>query len=333
MKAIVIERFGGPEVFETVELPRPTVGAGEVLIEVKATSVNPVDWKMRSGLAPFLVPTFPAVLHPDCAGTVVEVGEGVDELAPGDEVYAFASGLAGKPGALAELMVADARMAARKPAAWSMEEAASLPLVWVTACLALLERTRIAPGSTLLIQGGTGGVGMAAIQLAAARLDATVCATCGSEAKCRIAEGLGAARAFDYRTASVEDMLAEATDGRGFDVIFNAPGQASVNASVEAAAFGGTILDINGAFPTAGSFHAKQLGFLSLFAGYPIVGDVDQEKVGRFLRELTALADAGRVRPLVDERRFTFATLGAAHECQEKGRPVGKVAVSATWEG
>jgi len=331
MKAMVIDGFGGPEVFRLADIDKPVPGRGDVLIEVRASSVNPVDWKMRNGFAQFLVPHFPAVLHPDCAGVIADVGDGVEGFAVGDEVYSFATGLVGKPGALAEFMVADAAMVAKKPAGLSFEEAASLPLVWVTACLVLLERTSAPEGASLLIQGGTGGVGFVAVQLAAHRLRLDVYATCGTDEKCRIAESLGARKAFNYAEVPVGDMVRDATGGRGFDVVFNTPGAATINASVEAAAFGGTILDINGAFPTAGNFQGKQLGFLSVFAGYPITHGFDQEKVGRFLSDLTGLVDAGKVRPLLDESRFTFADVGAAHAYQENGDPTGKVVLNAAW--
>ncbi len=331
MKAMVIEGFGGSEVLVRRDLPVPNPGPGEVLIEVKASSVNPVDWKMRSGLAAFLVPVFPAVLHADCAGVIVARGEGVQDFDLGDEVWSFATGLMGKQGALAEYMVADARMIAHKPVSMSFEEAATIPLVAVTSWLCLIERCRIDPWSSILIQGGTGGVGFFALQLARARFGETVYATCGSDDKCRIAEDLGAKKAFDYTRVATADMVKEATAGRGFDVVFNTPGQATINAAVEAAAFEGTILDINGAFPDGGNFQANQLGFLSVFAGYPMTHGFHQEKVSRILTEVAALVDAGKIHPLVDERRFTFAEVGEAHDYQEKGRPTGKVALSAHW--
>lgn len=331
MKAIVIEEFGPPGVLKQTEIVRPPAGEGEVLIEVKASSVNPVDWKMRNGFGAFLVPSFPAVLHPDCSGVIVEIGDGVAGYEVGDEVWSFGSGIAGKQGALAEYMPVDARMMSRRPTSLSFEYAATLPLVSATAWFCLLDRADIPAASKLLVQGGTGGVASIAIQLARAKLDAEVFATCGTDEKCQIAEGLGAVRAFNYKTVPVQGMVDEATGGRGFDVVFNAPGAEAINASVEAAAFGGTILDINGAFPTESGFQGKQLGFLSVFAGYPIVAGFDQEKIGAFLRETAELVDDGRIRPLIDERRFTYAEITQAHDYQENGRPTGKVALKAAW--
>ncbi|MGB3636229.1 MAG: zinc-binding dehydrogenase, partial [Rivularia sp. (in: cyanobacteria)] len=331
MKAIVIEEFGTPSVLKQAEIPTPSAGDGEVLIEVKASSVNPVDWKIRNGFGAFLCPSFPSVLHPDCSGVVAQIGNGVSNFQVGDEVWSFASGIMGKQGALAEYMPAEIRMVAKKPKSLSFEDAATLPLVSVTAWLCLLERTKIEPGSNVLIQGGTGGVGFIALQIAKEKLNVNLYATCGSDEKCRIAEDLGAKKAFNYKTITVEEMVDYATGGKGFDVVFNTPGALSINASVEACCFGGTILDINNSFPTKGNFQGKQLGFLSVFAGYPIVNGFNQAKVGEILTEISQMVDAGKIRPLIDERRFTYAQIQAAHDYQENGKLIGKVALKATW--
>ncbi|MEO0378051.1 MAG: zinc-binding dehydrogenase [Cyanobacteria bacterium P01_A01_bin.17] len=296
-----------------------------------APSVNPVDWKIRSGFGAFLCPTFPAVLHTDCSGSIVQVGDDVSDFNVGDEVWSFATGLVGKQGALAEYMSADARMVAKKPKSLSFEAAATLPLVSVTAWFCLIERMSIKPGSNLLIQGGTGGVGSVALQLAKEKLGVSVYVTCGSNEKCQIAEDLGAKKAFNYKTTTVEEMLTKATDGKGFDVVFNTSGEASSAASAKACRFGGTIIDINGAFPANSGFQLKQLGFLSVFAGYPIVNDFDQEKVGKILTDMAELVDAGSIRPLIDPQRFTYAEIQAAHTYQETANSIGKVALRAAW--
>lgn len=325
MRAMIIRSFGPSSVFEQAEIPVPDIGDGEVLIEVRASSVNPVDWKIRKGLAPALCPKLPAVLHPDCAGIVAKVGRDVSTFAVGDEVYAFASG------ALAEYMPADARMVARKPESLSFEAAAALPLVGVTSWLALIDRTVIPHGSTILIQGGTGGVGFFAVQLARAKFGGTVFATTGDDEKCRISETLGAVRAFNYRTMSPEAISREATGSRGFDIIFNTAGRDAIDAAVVMARFGGTILDINGTFPAAGSFQFKALGFLSVFGGYPITHGFDQARVSTILSDIATLVDAGQIKPLIDPRRFTFAEVGAAHDYLETSKPTGKVALTAAW--
>lgn len=330
MRAIAITEFGGPEVFKEIEVPRPEPGPGEVLIRVAASSVNPVDYKIRDGRAAGLCPKFPAILHADCAGTIDAIGDGVDGFVPGDEVYCFATGIGGKPGALAEYMAADARMVAHKPAALSFEGAAALPLVTVTAWFCLFDRVQLKPGETLLVQGGTGGVGHIAVQLAASH-GAKVYATAGSPEKCLLAADLGAIKAYDYTATAVADMVADATDEVGFDYVFNTPGEPSIDASVLAARDLGTIIDILGHFPTQPGFQGKWLGFVSVFAGRPLVMDDRIDDVGRILGETAALVGAGKLKPVIDPRRFAFSEVGAAHDYAEHGKPTGKVVLSADW--
>ncbi|MEL7452106.1 MAG: zinc-binding dehydrogenase [Pseudomonadota bacterium] len=328
---MVIREFGASSVFELTDMPVPDIAPHEVLIEVKASSVNPVDWKVRLGFAPPLCPTFPAVLHEDCAGVIAKVGADVDGLEVGDNVYSFATGLAGKQGALAEYMAADARMVAKMPSNLSFAEAATLPLVGVTAWMALIDRSPITPDSNLLIQGGTGGVGFFAVQLARAKLGENIFATSGTSDKIQLAQTLGAKKAFNYKTDSVSDMVAEATAGDGFDTIFNTVGEPAINNSVLVARFGGTIIDINGAFPTDGPFQVNCLSFLSLFAGYPITHGFDQQRVGDILREMTDLVESGAIKPLVDPEQFGFTEVGAAHDFLQNGSPTGKVSLVPDW--
>lgn len=333
MKALVLNRFGDTRVFEKVEIATPEAAAGEVVIEVKATSVNPVDWKMRNGEARFLVGALPAILHPDCSGVISKVGAGVADFSEGDEVFCFATGMMGKPGALAEYMAADARLVAKKPMGMSFEDAAAMPLVWTTACFALLERNTLKPGGRLLVQGGTGGVGSVAVQLAAAMLDVEVYATCGTDEKCRVAEQLGAAKAFNYNDLDPSEIAAQFSDGAGFDTVFNTPGAASIDASVAVAGFGATIIDINGAFPSHPEvFQYQQMVFSCINGGHAITHDIDQTKVGKFLRLLGDLFESGKVKPVLDPRRFTFANIGEAHDYQQTCSPIGKVVVAAKWD-
>ena len=166
MQAIVIEQFGQPNVFESIDLPMPEILPHHVLIRVAATSVNPVDTKIRQGVVADIAPDFPAVLHGDVAGVIAAVGDGVDTFAVGDEVYACAGGVQGTGGALAEYLLADANLVAHKPKSLTMAEAAALPLVSITAWEGLIERAQLQPGQSVLIYGGTGGVGHIGIQLA-----------------------------------------------------------------------------------------------------------------------------------------------------------------------
>ncbi len=166
MKAMIIKRFGGPEVFTAADIPKPEVKAGHVLVRIAATSINTVDTMIREmGNDLPIAPALPAVLGMDFAGTVEAVGEGVTDYVAGDEVYGCAGGLADLQGTLAEYMVADAKLLALKPKNLSMCEAAALPLVGITAYEGLT-RAGIAQGQSVLVHGGSGGVGHVAVQLA-----------------------------------------------------------------------------------------------------------------------------------------------------------------------
>ncbi len=156
VKAIAISRFGNADVFETVSMPDP----GQALIDVVATGVNPIDYKIRRGDLSGLAGGFPTVLHPDAAGTVLETGAGVEGFEVGDRVYSFANGLLGQTGALAERIVVDATMMAHIPKSLDFAQATALPLVAITAWYCLIDVAQIGPGTTVLVQGGTGGVGL-----------------------------------------------------------------------------------------------------------------------------------------------------------------------------
>lgn len=191
MKAWVIEQFGNPDVFKEVNLPVPEVPTNHVLIHVAATSVNPVDYKIRQGAVKEIAPDFPAILHGDVAGVVESVGEGVYGFKVGDEVYACAGGIKGMGGALAEFMLADARLVAKKPQSLGMRQAAALPLVSITAWEGLRDRLQLQVGQTVLVHGGTGGVGHVGVQLAKLA-GAKVFATVSSDEKAQIVKTLGA---------------------------------------------------------------------------------------------------------------------------------------------
>ncbi len=165
MKAYVVWNYGPNAQFELADILKPTIRPGHVLIQVKATSLNPVDWKIRTLDVP-IAPELPAVLHGDVAGVVTEVGEGVSTFNVGDEVYGCAGGVKGQGGALAEYMLADAQLLAHKPQTLGFRETAALPLVSITAWEGLIDRARVQPGQQVLVHAAAGGVGHVALQLA-----------------------------------------------------------------------------------------------------------------------------------------------------------------------
>jgi NADPH:quinone reductase len=228
MKAMIVREFGGPEKFEMAEMPKPTPGPGQVLVRLKAASVNPVDYKIRRMGAWARVP-MPAILGYDGAGVVEAVGPCVSELRVGDEVF-YSARIFGRQGTYAEYHVEDAEIVARKPANLSFEEAASLPLAAMTAYDAVITFFQTKPGDTVLIQAGAGGVGSFAVQLAKAA-GARVIATGRLENEDLI-RSLGADDVIDYRTHRFEDEVNRLTDGRGADAAYDTVGGDVITRSI-----------------------------------------------------------------------------------------------------
>ncbi|MFW5995185.1 MAG: zinc-dependent alcohol dehydrogenase family protein [Spirochaetia bacterium] len=326
MKAMVVENWGGPEAFELKDIPKPEAGPGQVVIRVVATSVNPVDYKIRLGKVGF-GPDLPAVLHSDVAGVVDEVGEGVTHLVPGDEVYAFAGGFKGWEGALAEYMLTDARVVAKKSSALSFREAAAVPLVALTAWFALVDRARISPLDHVLVHAGAGGVGHVGVQIAAA-MGARVATTVSTREKAEIARRLGAEEIILYPDEGVDSYVNRLTAGRGFDIVFDTVGGENVASSMRAVRESGQVLGI--ALRTSGSFapiHEKNLTFSGVLMVLPLIHREQLDHYRVVLETLARWSDEGRFRPVLAERRFTLEEVGQAHALLEAGGITGKVVV------
>ena len=326
MKAMILREYGANAEFQSTDLPTPTVKAGHVLVRVAATSVNTVDTMIRQmGKDLPLSPDLPAVLGMDFAGTVDAVGEGVTGFAQGDEVYGCAGGLADLQGALAETMLADARLIAHKPKSISMREAAALPLVAITAYEGL-QRAGTHAGQKVLVHGGTGGVGHVAVQLAR-HFGADVYATCSGDKQMDIIKGYGAT-AINYRTEKVADYVAKHTGGTGFDVVFDSVGGANMTNSFEAAALNAHVattvsmleLDLSPA-------HFKGLSLHVVFMLIPMLYNHKREQHGAILAKLAEIVDAGALKPLLDETRFGLDAVGDAHARLSSGQAIGKVVV------
>jgi len=328
MKAMVIHRFGGPGVFSPAEMSKPALKAGQVLVEVHASSVNPIDYKLRKGLFPAIAPPFPAVLHGDVAGVVVKAAKGVQQFVPGDEVYGCAGGVAGHGGALADYMACPAALLAKKPKTLTFAEAAALPLAGITAWEAMIDRAQVRPGQRVLVHGGTGGVGHLALQIAK-WAGSRVYATASSADKLRLAKSLGADGTIDYKTEPVEEYVARHTRGKGFDVVFDTVGGQNLMTSFEAAGLGGTVAAIAARGKAdLTPLHMKALTLHAVFMLIPLLKGIGRDHHGKILSQLALLVDEGHVRPLLDEERFSFAEVGAAHRKLERGRAVGKIVLT-----
>lgn len=324
MKAMLIQKYGDDSVFEAGEVDTPRAIPGHVVVRIAASSVNTVDTMIRKmGRDLPLSPDTPAILGMDFAGTIEAIGEGVTAFSVGDEVYGCAGGLANLPGTLAEYIAADIRLIAPKPKNLSMREAAALPLVAITAYEGLT-RAQARHGQRVLVHGGSGGVGHVAVQLAR-HFGADVYATGGGAAQLALIEQLGATP-INYRTEPVEQYVNMHTAGSGFDVIFDSVGGANMAKSFEAAALNGNVastvamceLDLTLA-------HFKGLSLHVVFMLIPMLHDLNREQHGEILQSVTQIAEAGKLKPILDESTFRFEDAGRAHARLESGKAMGKV--------
>lgn len=324
MQALRVDQPGAD--FLPVQLPRPEPAAGQVLVHIHASGVNPLDTKIRAGQAGHARQPLPAVLGIDMAGTIEAVGSGVTAFRPGDEVYGMAGGIGGLQGTLAEYIAVDARLLALKPRHLTMREAAALPLAAITAWEGLVDRAAVRSGQTVLVQGGAGGVGHVAVQLAVS-LGARVFATVSTE-DLELVTSWGATP-IDFRTETVEDYVGRYTGGQGFDVVFDAVGGAVLDTSFSAARrYGGHVVSILGwGTHSLAPLSFRAATYSGVFTLWPLLSGEGRERHGAMLRETAAQVDAGRLTPRLDPRRFTLAKAGAAHELVAAGRGQGKVVV------
>eukprot|EP00752_Nemacystus_decipiens_P013780 g12233.t1 len=326
MRAWIIDEHGGPEVFKQVELPTPEPGPGEVRIKVAATSVNPVDYKIRSGAAEALCPPKPAVLHGDVSGVIDSVGEGVDGFAVGDKVYGCVGGCGNMQGTLADDVIADSKLIAIAPTSIPLEDGATLPLVTITAWEGL-DKLGDLKDRHLLVHGGTGGVGHAIVQLAKTR-NAKVSTTVGSSDKADVATQLGADETIYYKEETVEQYVDRVTDGIGFDAVFDTVGGSNISPSVQAARLNGQVACIQGRDAVDGGLlHVRGASLHLVFMLIPILHDLRRERHGAILSTAATMVNQGVFKPLIDTKRFTFDQIAEAHAYAESGKQVGKVLV------
>ena len=324
MRALIVDVANGP--LRLVSIPRPVPGPGQVLVRIKASGVNPLDGKIRSGQAAQARQPLPAVLGMDLAGTIEALGEGVSGWLPGDEVYAMATGIGGAQGSLAQFAVVDARLLAHKPGNLSMRETAGLPLVLITAWEGLVDRARVRAGQKVLIHGGAGGVGHVAVQIARA-FGAEVFAT-GSAGQQAIIESFGATF-IDYRKSSVEDYVAEHTGGEGFDIVYDTVGGETLDASFKAArVYEGHVVSCLGwGQHSLAPLSFRAATYSGVFTLLPLLTGKGGEHHGQILRDAAKLIEAGKLKPLLDPRQFTLQTAEAAHELLAGGAAQGRLVI------
>ena len=326
MRTMILEEFGGTLV--PVETDRPRAAAGQVLVRVSASGVNPLDTKIRAGRAAHTRTVLPAVLGLDLAGVVEEVGVGVTTaFVPGDEVYGLTGGVGDLPGSLAEFVAVDALLLARKPVTLDMREAAALPLAVITAWEGLVDRAQVGPGHKVLIHGGAGGVGHVAVQLARSR-GAEVYAT-GSGPSLKVIRELGATP-IDHTDTEVDVYVSAHTGGEGFDVVFDTVGGSVLDASFAAVrTYTGHVVSALGwGTHSLAPLSFRGASYSGVFTLLPLLTGRGREHHGDILRAAAALADAGALRPLLDARVYTLPEAAEAHAAVEAGANRGKVVVS-----
>jgi len=331
MKAVILDRYGSADRVRAGDMPDPELREDDVLVQVHAAGVNLLDSKIRDGEFKRILPyRLPLILGHDVAGVVVRVGSRVRRFKPGDEVYARPAD--GRIGAFAEFIAIKDEDVAIKPKALSMEDAASMPLVGLTAWQALIERANLKKGQKVLIHAGSGGVGTFAIQLAK-HVGATV-ATTTSTANVALVRSLGADVVIDYKKEDFAHILQD------YDVVLSSLDKVTLEKSLRVLKPGGQLISISG--PPDAAF-ARSIGaswalrVIMGFLSYGIRAKAKRRQVhysflfmrasGDQLSEITSLIDDGIIRPVVD-RVFPFTSTKEAMAYVEAGRAKGKVVVS-----
>lgn len=317
MKAMILKSFGGPDSFELSDVPKPVPQAGQVLVRVHATSINPLDYQVRRGDYPDLVP-LPAITGHDVSGVVEAIGPGVSAFAPGDEVW-YTPQIFDGQGSYAEYHVAAESIIARKPAALSHLEAASLSLVGGTVWEALTVRAVLRVGESILIHGGAGGVGHVAIQVAKA-MGARVFTTV-REANADFVRSLGADVVIDYTQEDYVEAIMRETAGHGVDVVFDTIGGDTLSRSADALAQLGRVVSIVDIAQPQNLVQAwgKNASYHFVFT---------RQNRGK-LDELSALVERGQLRPHVGAV-YSLADIPLAHARLESGNNglLGKIAIA-----
>jgi NADPH2:quinone reductase len=302
MQAAVLETFGGAFRVTTVARPEPL--RGQVLVRIAASAVNPLDLKIQAGEASHARHPLPAILGIDMAG--------------------MTGGVGGVQGSLAEYAAVDADLLAMKPATLSMREAASLPLAFITAWEGLVDRAGIKPDQTVLIQGGAGGVGHIAIQIALAS-GARAYAT-GSARDRALIERLGAM--WIDRDTEVGTYVSKHTAGHGFDIVYDTVGGPILDASFNAVhRFGHVVSALGWGTHALAPLSFRAATYSGVFTLLPLLTGEGHAHHGEILREATRLSEAGKLAPKVDPRRFTLETIGDAYAALAERKADGKLVI------
>lgn len=306
MKAAQISEYGDPSVLQINEVKRPSAGAGKVLVEVYASSLNPFDSAVRAGYMKEMIPIkFPATLGGDIAGVVTELGEGVNSVAIGDKVYGQANLVAGSSGAFAEYASTSEKQIAKAPSSLDFNSAASMPLVGVSALQALTEHINLQLGQKIFIHGGGGGIGTIAIQIAKS-IGAYVSTTASGDG-IELVESLGADEVIDYKSQNFAEIL------KDFDAVFDTVGGDDFNNSLTILKQGGVAVTM---IAQPDQAKAKELG-VTIVQQQTRVNTEKLNKLAKLIEDSVVKPQIGKIFPL--------EKIQEAFKARESGNVHGKV--------
>jgi 2-desacetyl-2-hydroxyethyl bacteriochlorophyllide A dehydrogenase len=312
MKAVIIERYGSPDVLQYADIEKPSVTGDRLLIKIYASSINPVDWKLRQGMLKVITGNkFPMILGFDVAGEVVEVGANITNFKTGDGVYAYLNPVPG--GAYAEYVAVSERFVSLKPSNLSYEQAAVVPLAATTALQALRDTGEIKKGQKVLINGAAGGVGTFAVQIAKA-YETEVTAVCSTK-NVELVRGLGADRVIDY---TQQDFT---KDTEKYNIIFDVVGKRSFSECKNNLLNQGIYITL---LPSPDIILNGFLTFLIPGKKAKLFVAKANDKDLAYLKELI---EANKIRPIID-RTYPLSQIADAHRYSEEGRTVGKIAIA-----
>ncbi|MFC3675760.1 zinc-dependent alcohol dehydrogenase family protein [Ferrovibrio xuzhouensis] len=321
MRALVLETQGGA--FRDTVAARPEPGSGEVLVRIAASGVNPLDLKIRAGSASHAAHPLPNILGIDMAGTVEAVGPGVTGFRPGDAVYGMTGGVGCVQGSLAGYAAVDASLLAPQPANFSMREAAALPLVFITAWEGLVDRAHVQAGQRVLVLGGSGGVGHMAVQIARS-FGAEVFAT-ASAAHAEYIASLGATP-IDYRTETINQVVARHTAGLGFDIVYDTGGMLD-DAFAAVSRFGHVVSSLGWGSHKLAPLSFRAASYSGVFTLLPLLTGIGRAHHGDILREATRMAEAGLLVPRLAPQHYRLGDIEAAYQAIADRTAQGKVVI------
>lgn len=329
MKAICIHQYGDASVFTECAMDAPSIGNNEILLKPLATSLNAIDVKIRSGAVPVFCPPFPAILHSDVCAKVLAVGAEVTAYQVGDHVWGCVGGIGNYQGVLREQLVSTAEYIAKKPDSLSINQAAAMPLVSITAWIGLFEKLRITKEDNVLIVGGAGGVGHIAAQMAKA-VGATVCATVSNAAQERYLRDLGVDDCINYREVDLIEESKKLCNGKGFTAIFDTVGGSNLLTSFECASMHGRIAttQMRGAELSLDVPHQKGLSLSGVLMLDRLSAPSKAQAYHYYLNKVASMVDEHNIRPLLADTIFDWSDISLAHDYYESGTSSGKIIIT-----